>query len=124
MMLSIVGSGLKYTGPIYVDNIQLIHVKPEPVVDKDLVDDFEGYAGNDTTLGNMYTPNAQGDKIEIKLTREQKGAGEYGLQYNYTLGSSGYGGVTRTMNSVDWSDRDTLRLWLVPDGKTRSWCCK
>lgn len=119
MMLSIVGSGLKYTGPIYVDNIQLIHVKPEPVVDKDLVDDFEGYAGNDTTLGNMYTPNAQGDKIEIKLTREQKGAGEYGLQYNYTLGSSGYGGVTRTMNSVDWSDRDTLRLWLVPDGKNQ-----
>ncbi|MCW3793040.1 glycosyl hydrolase [Paenibacillus sp. LS1] len=117
MMLSVVGSGLQYTGPIYVDNIQLIHVKPEPVVDKDLVDDFEGYAGNDTTLGNIYTPNAQGDKITIKLTQDQKGAGEYGLQYDYALGSSGYGGVTRSMNGVDWSDQDTLKLWLAPDGK-------
>ncbi|MDR6722962.1 mannan endo-1,4-beta-mannosidase [Paenibacillus amylolyticus] len=117
MMLSIVGSGLQYTGPIYVDNIQLIHVKPEPIFDKDLMDDYESYAGNDTTLSNAYTPNAQGDMITIKLTQDQKGAGEYGLQYDYALSSSGYGGITRVMDGADWSDRDTLRLWLAPDGK-------
>ncbi|MFX3635826.1 MAG: glycosyl hydrolase [Candidatus Pristimantibacillus sp.] len=117
MAISIIGSGMSYTGPIYVDRIQLLNVYTEPVIDPTLVDDFESYQGENSLLESAYSP--QGDPNSISLTTVNTGSGLYALKLDYNLASQGYTGISKNMNDADWSANNHLKLWLVPDASNQ-----
>lgn len=119
LALSIVLNGAKYAGPIYVDNVKLLNSYHEPVADPTVVDDFEGYNGNDSLLGAKYTVASSGDTVKVSLSADLKSGGKYGLKFDYALGGSGYGGVTKNLDNVDWSAAGKLKFWLTPDGKNQ-----
>lgn len=116
LAFSIVTSNVKYSGPIYVDNIQLLNNYIEPVLDPLTVDNFEVYSGNTEKLQSKYTVASQGDKVNLSLDAEHKNSGEFGLKYEYNLGGAGYGGMTKMLGGVDWSGQNTLKFWYLPDG--------
>ena len=116
LALSIVGSELNLEeGEIYVDNIQLLSVFTEAPNDPALIDDFESYLGSDAALGNKFVPANGG--VSISLNGSNKHSGTYGLKYDYTLSAAGdYTGVTKTLDSLDWSNFNKLQFWLDSDG--------
>ncbi|OAS89471.1 MULTISPECIES: glycosyl hydrolase [Metabacillus] len=114
--LSIVTSNLNYQGPIFVDHVQLLNDYKEPVLDPLVVDEFEVYNGSNAKLDEKYTVASQGDPIKLSLDQDHKESGDYGLKYEYNLGGSGYGGVTKILGGVDWSEQNTLQFWYTPDG--------
>lgn len=117
LAFSIVTSYLKYNGPIYVDNVQLLNSYVEPIQDPLVVDSFEAYNGNNSKLEAKYTVASQGDLVKVSLDSTHKASGDYGLKYEYNLGGSGYGGVTKMLGGVDWSGQNTLKFWYTPDGR-------
>ncbi|MGZ0879247.1 glycosyl hydrolase [Priestia megaterium] len=117
LAFSIVTSNLKYKGDLYIDNVQLFNSYVEPISDPLVVDNFESYNGNKSKLESKYTVVSQGDSIKVSLDDTHKYSGDYGLKYEYNLGGSGYGGVTKTLGGIDWSNQNTLKFWYMPDGK-------
>jgi mannan endo-1,4-beta-mannosidase len=115
LALSFAGSGINYSGPIYVDNIKFIRAYKD-LNDPSIVDTFEGYQGSEGSLGEKYQVSSGGDPVQISLDSSDKAAGQYGLKYAYTLGSSGYGGINKNIGGVDWSTFNKLKFWLKPDG--------
>src|SRR5699024_5993679 len=111
--LSLVGDGLDLTDAIYVDNIELVNTYVEKPKDPLLVDDFESYLGDDMLLNNSYSSN--GDPITLSLSTENKKSGDYGLEYNYTLGSMGYAGAETSLEEVDWTGTNAFQFWLKND---------
>jgi mannan endo-1,4-beta-mannosidase len=41
------------------------------------------------------------------------------MRFDYTLGGSGYAGITKSLGGVDWSGANKVKFWLVPDGKNQ-----
>ncbi|WP_055105071.1 glycosyl hydrolase [Paenibacillus ihumii] len=114
LQLALIGSGLHYSGPIYLDNIRLINAYTGESSDPALVDDFEGYKGSNDLLRAGYSPT--GDANTIALNTEHKDSGQFGLKFDYTLAGQGYTGITKNLGSRDWSQTGKLKLWLEPDG--------
>src|SRR5690625_1748847 len=85
LAISLVGKELNLDGEVYIDNIELNRTFTEAPEDPFLVDDFEGYLGDDTLLTNNYI--SQGDGVKVSLSEEYNNNGNYGLKYDYTLGS-------------------------------------
>lgn len=108
--ISIVGSELNFSDPIYIDNIRLDNVYEEEPANPLLVDNFESYLGDQTLLNNAYANN--GDKVALSLTSEQKNKGEYGLAYEFTIASMGYSGRQTSLGNRDWSNTNAIQFWL------------
>ncbi|UOE93075.1 glycosyl hydrolase [Alkalihalobacillus sp. LMS39] len=108
--LSLVGSQLDLLEPVYIDNIELLNSFEAPPADSFLVDDFEGYFGDDTLLHRNYSSN--GDPITLSLTSEFKNNGEFGLKYDYSIGSMGYAGRQTSLGPVDWSGANAFEFWM------------
>lgn len=76
------------------------------------IDDFEGYAGDDTTLSEAYSHiNAN----TTALSPDHKASGSYGLAYAYDFSSAGYTGIGKSVDA-DWTAFSSLALWLQGDG--------
>ncbi|MGW7296380.1 carbohydrate binding domain-containing protein [Streptomyces sp. NPDC054829] len=76
------------------------------------IDDFEGYAGDDTTLSEAYSHiNAN----TTALSPDHKASGSYGLAYTYDFSSAGYTGIGKSVDA-DWTAFSSLALWLQGDG--------
>lgn len=118
LAISLVGSGLEYSGPIYVDNIQLYSTYAEAPQDPALVDDFESYQGSDAALATKWV-HAGGDNTAVSLEGAHASGGAYAMKFDYTLAGAGYAGVTKTLGGADWSGFDTLKFWLAPDAKNQ-----
>lgn len=118
LAISIIGNGLALSGPIYVDNIELISSYFEPPVIPSLVDDFESYLGVNAALQAKFV-KAGGDTAIATLDTTNNSGGDYGLKFDYTLAGSGYAGVTKGLGGVDWSTFNNLRFWYVPDGSNQ-----
>lgn len=112
--LSLVGDQLDMSEPIYIDNIRLENSYLEAPVDPFLVDDFEGYMGDDTLLNRAYGSN--GDPIRLSLSSEYKFTGDYGLQYNYTLADQGYAGREISLGGLDWTGKNGVSFWMRNEG--------
>jgi mannan endo-1,4-beta-mannosidase len=103
-------------GTVY-NTINLKYNMPEPVIDPTVVDTFEDYDGDSVIMNTSWsTGKGTGCKITPALTARHYN-GEYGMEFKYTLVSGGYVGVTKSMNGADWSGKNALQLWTVPDGK-------
>ncbi|WP_117168634.1 glycosyl hydrolase [Paraliobacillus sediminis] len=116
LAISLVGSGLDLTDAIYIDNIELVNTYIEATSDPLLIDDFEGYLGDNELLNNAYSNN--GDPITIRLSEDNKNSGDYGLEYNYTVGSNGYAGRGTSLGNVDWSGANAFQFYIKNEALT------
>ncbi|ADU29633.1 glycosyl hydrolase [Evansella cellulosilytica] len=111
--LGIIGKQLDFSNKLYLDNVRFLNAYLEAPTDPLLVDDFEGYLGDNDLLNRNYSN--PGDRILISLSSEHKHSGEYGLQYDWTIGSSGYAGRQTSLGPVDWSGTNAFQFWLKHD---------
>jgi len=118
LAISLVGGELDLDGDVYLDNIRLYSVYAETPQDPALVDDFESYQGSDAELAKKFL-HAGGDRTTVALDESHKSGGNYALKFGYTLGGSGYAGITKSLGGVDWSGFNRLKFWLVPDGSNQ-----
>ncbi|GEM00924.1 mannan endo-1,4-beta-mannosidase [Halolactibacillus halophilus] len=110
LAISLVGKQLTFDDPFFVDNITLKNVYRETVKDPLVVDDFESYMGDNALLDRAYSDN--GDPIAVSLSESEKQSGDYGLTFDYTLGSAGYSGKQVSLGGVDWSETNGVSFWL------------
>ncbi|SFL43351.1 mannan endo-1,4-beta-mannosidase [Gracilibacillus orientalis] len=111
--ISLVGNQLDLTDAIYIDHIKLNNTYVEAPIDPLLVDNLEGYLGDDSLLENAYSSN--GDKVTLHHSSENKNEGEYGLAYNFTIAGMGYAGRQTSLANVDWSETNAFQFWLKND---------
>lgn len=78
-----------------------------------VLDTFENYFGDDSLLNQAYSAN--GDKIQISLTDNQKQGGQYGMVYDYEVGDLGYAGRQLSFEK-NWQGANALTFWLKHSG--------
>ncbi len=106
---------------VSVDIINATFNIQAPVEDPNQIDNFENYYGVDALLTKKWATNkASGSTIAISLTKEvgKFNSGEYGMKFTYNETKDGWAGATIS-KTVDWSDRNALQFFTIPDGKNQ-----
>ncbi|QMV43645.1 glycosyl hydrolase [Cohnella cholangitidis] len=101
-------------GAALTQTIQVFVSDTPANTDPHVVDKFETYKGSNELLDAAYSP--AGDLNTITLEDTNKGEGKFGLKFEYKVDGQGYTGQVKNMEGVDWSDANTIKLWLKPDG--------
>lgn len=87
----------------------------QSVMDNGLIDEFETYAGIDALLQGQYPSAGQALPPTLSDDVETTNSGTYSLSFNYALDKdNAWAGITKSLNA-DWSDRNTLQIWVKPD---------
>lgn len=103
-----------------LDSITALFNISEEAKDPLVVDDFEGYYGDESLLDMNWQTNAgPGCSVTPKNTESKLNSGNYGLEFNYKIStektSEGWAGITKAVDA-DWSSCNALSLWCQPDG--------
>ncbi|WP_020619224.1 S-layer homology domain-containing protein [Paenibacillus daejeonensis] len=94
-------------GFIHLDDIRFTQTR--------VIDDFEGYTGNESAFAARYgNRNTGGGAISAALTSEVKGGGEYAMRIDYDMTGPGYAGLITQLPHADWSQYKGLQMWLHP----------
>ena len=110
-----------YSGDEKLNYIKALFNMKEAEKQPRVVDDFEGYMGDDSLLSGEWSTNiGPGCAVNPALSSENKNSGEYGLAFDYKIStektSEGYTGIAKSVGA-DWSGTDKLQFWIKPDGK-------
>ncbi len=85
--------------------------------DPALIDDFEGYYGENSLLNSSWsTGKGTGCILKASLSSNAY-EGDQSMEFKYSLVSGGYAGLTTSLKNPDWSQTNALQLWTIPDGK-------
>ncbi|MGY5765533.1 glycosyl hydrolase [Brachybacterium sp. DNPG3] len=104
-------------GRTTVRDERLVLLGPAHEMPAGWVDDFEGYAGDDVTLGAAWSL-VNGAAIALSADhRSDRSDSAYGCAYSYDFSPATYAGIGKTVGE-DWSATDRLALWLQGDGST------
>jgi mannan endo-1,4-beta-mannosidase len=120
MSIGVTAQDVDYQGPIYLDNVRLIHALADAPVDPKVVDTFEWYEESDAAVNEKYARNSSGNSVRLSLDRRFKHSGKHGLRYHYGLGTPDYAGVTRRLPNLDWSKVGQIEFWLKPDKRQQN----
>lgn len=113
-----------YSGSKMVDSLSVIFNEEEAKEDPYLIDDFEGYYGQDSQMTAKWSSNkASGTTVKFYLTNDTtKTDGGYGMAFQYDekadQNDAGWGGAVINKN-VDWSDCNAVSFYTVPDGNNQ-----
>lgn len=113
LAFSIVGESLSQWNQLLLSSVQLLNRYKVAAENPFLVDDFESYFGEQSLLERKYGSN--GDPVSLSLSSTMKNSGDYGLQYDFVLGTNGYAGRQISFNK-NWSTANALSLWLSNPG--------
>ena len=98
------------------DSVPVLLNMPAPAPNPLLVDDFDGYYGDNGLLGGTYNANTgSGCSVTPQLS-DVKNGGEAGLAFRYSINKGGYAGIVKSLKGADWSSCDAVQLWVRPDG--------
>ncbi|QGQ98362.1 hypothetical protein EHS13_27495 [Paenibacillus psychroresistens] len=84
-----------------------------------LIDNYEGYGGSNSSLQAAYIRNTSGNAVTTTLDTTNKNEGTYGMKVAYTIGSPNFAGIVHTLGSANWSGQNGISFWLKPDGSNR-----
>lgn len=87
--------------------------------DQQVIDNFEGYDGQNANLQPAYALVAAGSPVTLSLSSTNKCTGNYGLKFDYNLGK-GYCGVSKKLNSLDGTGYNGISFYIVPDGSNNT----
>lgn len=103
------GNGQPGSGTIYLDSLSAVKTR--------MIDDFESYDNSELISRGAYTTS--GGPLKLYPDSDNRNDGNYGLKYQYSVGTQGYTGmIKRIPGGADWSGADAIRFWLKPDGTT------
>lgn len=109
---------LMVNGQVY-NSINIKFNMPEPVNDPLVVDTFEYYYGENDVLNSKWSAGKGTDCTITPSLSSKFYDGSYGLEFKYSLVNNGYAGITKSLDGVDWSSKNALQLWTIPDGKNQ-----
>lgn len=84
-----------------------------------IIDNGEYYGGESRLVNRAYTADAAGGGVSVELHAGEKSSGDYGLKWNFNMGSSAYASIVKNLIQADRTAYDTLQFWVKPDGHER-----